>query len=1274
MSARLLRPIASVFIASAAFVSTLFAEPAAAPSGGTTAGGLIGTLEQLKSNAKARREAVESLKREADSLRKQIKETAPPETLEQIKKADELKASISDSVRQLEAARRELSEAQKATAALTEKLEEARKEAVALNARLETLNRTAQILEILKPAGDAKPEVATPAPAAPESKPAPTNVTREQEVYFETKVRPVLAENCFSCHGPEKQKLGLRLDSLEAMLKGGESGSALTPGDPDKSAIIVAIRYDGETKMPPKAKLPQEAIDALTEWVKMGAPWPASPKADDTLAQKPTAAAKPDPKEHWAFKPVGHPEPPEVADAAWNENSVDRFVFKKLEEKKLKPNPEADRRTLLRRATYDLTGLPPTMEEFAAFEADSSPDAYAKVVDRLLASPRYGERWGRYWLDVARYADTKGYVFQEERRYPFSFVYRDWVIRAFNEDLPYDQFLIQQIAADQLDLKDDKRPLAAMGFLTLGRRFLNNKHDIIDDRIDVVSRGTMGLTVACARCHDHKFDPIPTADYYSIYGVFAGSTEPKDLPLIADPDPSDPKYQEYVKVTGEARKRVDDYFNGKHQEFRERYRKQATGYWLAAYEGKKIASEDEFQAMARDRKLQHRTVRRWQSYLDESAKKFDPILAAWNAFNAIPDAEFEAKAAEIAAQIAANAGEQKHHPVISALFAGDPPKTMREVIDRYAGALNHVEKEWAALLGLHNGLAEESGRSDLPPPTQLPNVDHESLRQFLYGDAAPGQIPAGEVEQHMTLEEQAEIRNRRLQVDALEATHPGRPQRAHVLNDFEKQTNPKILKRGNPATPGDEVPRRFFEILSGADRKPFEKGSGRLEFAQAIASKDNPLTARVFVNRVWLHHFGRGIVETPSDFGLRCEPPSHPELLDHLASRFMEEGWSVKKLHRSIMLSKTYRQSSEVAPEIAAVDPENRWLSRFDRRRLDFEGLRDSLLAVADALDLETGGDPVEITEPPYSNRRTVYGMIERQNLPGLFRTFDFASPDVSSPGRFETTVPQQALFLMNSPFAEHAAREGGNAETRKKIAAVYRAIYRREPSDQEAKRGEEFLNSQSAVPAAPASRAWQYGYGEYSPESHTVVAFNPFPHWSGTGWRGGEKVPDPEIGWAFLTAKGGHPGGDIKHCAIRRWIAPRNGQIKIAATLVHPVNEPKQGDGVEGRIIHSRLGETGSWIAEHEIKETNIENLDVQEGDRLDFVVACRTNEGFDSFEWSPRIEYAASSDAANEIGDEPRAWDAAADFMGPGMEPLTPLGQFAQALMLSNEFAFVD
>jgi hypothetical protein len=489
---------------------------------------------------------------------------------------------------------------------------------------------------------------------------------------------------------------------------------------------------------------------------------------------------------------------------------------------------------------------------------------------------------------VARYADSKGYVFQEERRYPYAYTYRDYVVDAFNRDVPFDRFIVEQLAADRLVAMKQAEPKAqaALGYLTLGRRFLNNIHDIIDDRIDVVTRGLMGMTVQCARCHDHKYDPIPTKDYYSLYGVFASSTEPRDLPLIGEPAQTE----------------------------------------ASAVFQKKLAE------------------------LQAAVKKFEA----------------------------------------------------------------DNKKELAAR--------------------------NRKVRD--------------------------ELRALQKKVDAFQASSPAAPPRAMVLVDSPQPMTPRVFGRGSPNNPGPEVPRQFLAVASGPARQPFKDGSGRLEMARAIAARDNPLTARVMVNRVWLHLLGAGLVTSPSDFGIRSEPPSHPELLDYLAAQFVEEGWSVKKLIRSIVLSNTYQQDSGVKNQESGVsDPENRLLGRAHRRRLDLEAMRDAMLFVSGNLDHKAGGPAVDITKSPFSGRRTLYGFIDRQNLPGLFRTFDFASPDTTSPQRYQTTVPQQALFLLNSPFVQEQSRSllkrlDETSDVAEKIQQLHRLIYARSAEPEEVRLGEAFLQA----------------------------------------------------------------------------------------------------------------------------------------------------------------------------------------------------------------------
>ncbi len=934
--------------------------------------------------------------------------------------------------------------------------------------------------------------------------PAAWALSPQETEFFEKSVRPVLSEHCIKCHGPEKQKSELRLDSRAAVLKGGDNGPVVVPGKPDESDLIKSIRHEGDSKMPEKEpKLQDEQIAALSEWVRMGVPWPENDQAK--LSSQQEAAAK-----HWSFQPIADPQPPAVKDEKkWAQSPMDQFVLARLEAAGLEPAPKADKRTLIRRATYDLTGLPPTAEEVQAFENDSSPDAFAHVVDRLLASPRYGERWGRYWLDVARYADTRGYLAGgEERRYPYSYTYRDWVISALNQDLPYDQFLIQQMAADLAPTKDDPRTLAALGFITLGRRFLNIQPDIIDDRIDVVCRGTMALTTGCARCHDHKFDPITQKDYYALYGVFASSIEPKDLP-------------------------------------------------------------------------------------------------------ALPDSRDAATAAEYNRQLAEH----------------------QEEINKFE---KEKQSEQAVLLSL-------------------------SLN-------SPVALPVSLVEQTFNRADRDALTKLKVKIEGLNAGPLAAPH-AMALADAEHPVTPHVFIRGNATRPGEAVPRRFLAVLCKGNPKPFEHGSGRLEMAQSIASKDNPLTARVIVNRVWQHHFGYGIVRTPSDFGVKGEPPTHPEMLDWLASRFLENGWSLKKLHRLILLTSTWQQSSEVSAKAAQADPENRLLSRMNRQRLDFEAIRDSLLFASGKLDLTMGGRGVELMSTPYSQRRAVYGFIDRQNLPGTLRTFDFASPDSTSPQRHVTTVPQQALFMLNSPFVVEqsralAAPRASKAPSESDVQEFYERVYARRAEPAEVDDALQFLAAQQSLPheEESASALWQYGWGAYDAEAKTD-SFQAFPHWSGQAWQGGAKMPDPVLVFASITAKGGHPGMNNQHAVIRRWIAPADLTVSITGTLKRPSDK---GDGVLGRIVSSRAGQVGEFVAEPAgTVETSVESLEVKKGDTVDFLVECRGNDAFDSFEWLPVLH--------SPKGE----WSAEAGFSGPPPPrppPLTAWERYAQVLLASNEFIFVD
>jgi hypothetical protein len=752
---------------------------------------------------------------------------------------------------------------------------------------------------------------------------------------------------------------------------------------------------------------------------------------------------------HWAFQPVKQLAIPTVKNPGWVQSPVDAFILARLESAGLQPAQPANKRTLIRRATYDLIGLPPTPEEVAAFMADESPNAFARVVDRLLGSLHYGERWGRYWLDVARYASTDS---------PYAFTYRDYVIRAFNDDLPYNEFLLQQLAADQLDLGGNPQPLAGLGFLTGGRQFENNFQDTLDDRIDVVTRGTMALTVTCARCHDHKYDPIPTRDYYSLHGVFASSIAPDELPVIGmAPDPI--AYAEYLAKRKPLQAKWDNFIHTQEADVLRQHRQLTAQYLLLSREPAKLAEFEGEDFGLSDRKILRTGSARWLKALEKMDPKSDPIFAPWFAFAALPTAEFADRAKEFSANLAGNSPARPLNSLVVRALADKPPASLREVAERYGKLLGDVDQRW-----------HEKLQSDADSQT-LPQADEEALRQVFYGKDSPGNFPADVIRNLYNVPAMMQILPLRAEIMRLDATHPGAPRRAMALVDSPQPKNSHVFIRGNPNRLGEEAPRQFIEILSGGKREPFTHGSGRLELARAIASKENPLTARVMVNRIWLHHFGAGLVTTPDDFGLRSDPPSHPELLDYLAWRFMQDGWSLKKLHRVLMLSSVYQQQSDDHLRNEKLDPENRLLSKMNRQRLDFESTRDTLLMVANNLDHSFGGRPVNLLKPGEGifggSRRTVYGVIDRNDLLALLRVFDFANPDLCTAQRDATTVPQQALFFLNSPFVMEQASSIVNQpafqrldDETKRVRYLYQRVYQRDPSAKEIQQGLRFLHS----------------------------------------------------------------------------------------------------------------------------------------------------------------------------------------------------------------------
>jgi hypothetical protein len=1022
--------------------------------------------------------------------------------------------------------------------------------------------------------------------------------------FYEAKIRPLLAERCSSCHGEKSEKLKgeLKLDSPAGIRKGGANGPVVAAGDPDRSALVVAARWaDEATRMPPKKRMPPEEVALLEEWVRRGAPLPAD--------RPPTAAAPEAALTHWAFQPVRDAAPPPAAGAL---TDVDRFVFAKLESKGLHPNPPADPRTLLRRLSYDLTGLPPSAEELDAFAAAPDLD---RAVEKLLASPAYGERWGRHWLDVARYADTKGYVYagRDEPRFVHAWVYRDWVVRAFNEDLPYDRFLALQIAADRLGA--GSRDLPAMGFLTVGRRFINNIHDIIDDRIDTLGRGMLGLSLSCARCHDHKFDPVPIEDYYSLYGMFASSRESTKP---AGELPAGAEGRAYSAEREKRRAALETLFERKRKELLARIRSQAAMYFEAAAEAEKLPTEEFYQLLDAN-EVNPVFARQWAQSIWASQKDFHPVFAPWHALKSIPEKELAAKGpAWVLEQ-----RDRLHPRIVQALLETPAPSTFKEVARRYGRAFTDpAAKDLAAIL------------------------------QGEFVTFPPGAI--SEVEWFFDEGTRVELGKAQVAIDQLALQHPGAPPYAAVLEDRPAPATARVFRRGNPANKGAEVPRQVLGLLEPG-RKPVADGSGRLELARSIVDPANPLTARVWANRVWMHHFGRGIVATPSDFGLRAEAPSHPELLDFLARFLVKNGWSTKALHRLIVRSAAYRQSSADQPAARLADPENRLLWRMNRRRLDLEQMRDSILLASGKLDPALGGRPTSFDAP----RRTLYGLVDRLNVPSMLRTFDFTNVDAHSPQRHLTTVPQQALYLLNSPFLVGQARAlagvvpEGPPES--KVALLYRRLLGRAPDAPEVEVGVRWLSRPSAPRPEWKPGVWQYGYGEAGKGT-----FTPLPHFTGSAWQGGPAWPDAALGWVQLTAKGGHTGNDFQHDAIRRWTAPEDLTVSISGLLAH---RPAAGNGVRARILHSGRGELASWTLKTLEAESRLQGLPVKKGETIDFVVDFNGMLDSNEFLWAPVIK--AGKD---------KEWNAEKDFGGPPPAALTSLERYAQTLLVSNEFFFLD
>lgn len=781
------------------------------------------------------------------------------------------------------------------------------------------------------------------ASAADEAPNSAKPVTDEGIRFFETKIRPLLVNHCNDCHGEDLQESELRLDSLSGILTGGKAGPAIVPSKPARSLLLTAVKYqDNDLKMPPDEKLSDQQIQDLTRWIEMGSPHPDSGSV--TVARPQSQIDIEAGRKHWAFQPLVKPDVPAFDSPM--QNPIDAFINTRLQQHPLHALGSADKRTLIRRATFDLIGLPPTPEEIESFLADDSDDAFPRVVDRLLSSPHYGERWGRHWLDVARYADSNG--LDENVAHGNAWRYRDYVVNAFNNDKPYDEFIVEQLAGDLLDSGDDlalrHERLVATGYLVLGPKVLAEvdkaklEMDIVDEQLDTVGRSLMGLTLGCARCHSHKFDPIGHDDYYALAGIFKSTKTMATLKTVAK--------------------------------------------W---YENP-IATPEEF------------------------------------------------------------AQKKEHEQSVAA-----KKQTIETLI--------------------------ATAKSELPPPM---------------GETVPENV-----EKRFPEETQTELKKLREELKTLEANPPAISSAMGVTDGEIADTS--IHLRGSHLTLGDVVPRRFPRVLAGDDQPPIpDDKSGRLAFARWLTNGTNPLTARVMVNRIWRWHFGKGLVETVDNFGLQGKPPTHPELLDWLAVRFVESGWSVKEMHRLIMSSAAYQRRSGFDADNADVDVANKFYWRFDVQRLDAESIRDALLAVSGTLDPTLGGSLLKVKNHEFVfnhtsqdkskyrsiRRRSIYVPVIRNHLYDVFQLFDYTDASVLNGNRETSTIAPQALFLMNSDLVDDlttamATRLTEEAPTDSdRIERLFALAYGRPATDIEATQARQFLTRFEALLPEPSDdatkRAWQ--------------------------------------------------------------------------------------------------------------------------------------------------------------------------------------------------------
>ncbi len=892
--------------------------------------------------------------------------------------------------------------------------------------------------------------------------------------FFEKRIRPLIADRCFTCHSAQAEKLkgGLLLDTREGVLKGGDQGPAIVPGNPEKSLLIKAVRWvDPDLQMPPKKRLDPEQVADLEAWVKMGAPDPRGGVAKPPPLKKPMGMSVEDGRKLWAYRLPVKSALPALRDAAWPSGDIDRFILAGLEAKGLKPAPAADRAVLARRLFYDLHGLPPSPEEVDAFVADASSDAVEKLVDRLLASPRFGERWGRHWLDVARFAESltlRGFIMKDAWRY------RDYVIASFNADVPFDRFVREQVAGDLMGdgtLEERRRRAVAVTFLVMGNTNLEEQDkkqlemDVVDEQLETVCRGILAQTVTCARCHDHKFDPIPTRDYYALAGIFKNSRTLEhsnvskwlEVPLPAEPErEAEAKKHDDRIAALQARIKAE---KGKAPTLAETPAGKTKGALAVADVPGVVVDSAKAEKVGDWMQSTYSGVYIGDGYLhDKNEGKGEKSLTF--------HPELVAGRYEVRLAYSPGTSRSKEVPVTILSADGEKDVTVNEQENP------PIEGRFVSL-----------GQHRFENNQGYVIVSNEGTRGHVTADAMVF-IPVEKLETAKSsaatakATETAPVRELEAELKKLQESGAKR-ETVMAVREEKAIADLKIHHRGSVHTLGDPAPRGVLQVALHGEAPRMPAGqSGRKELADWLASRDNPLTARVFVNRAWHWLFGAGIVRTTDNFGTTGEKPSNPELLDHLAVRFVEDGWSVKKLVRTIVTSSVYRMASGVASE---ADPENRLLGRANRRRMDAEGIRDAMLVLSGRLKLEAGGPtfPASLSAD-YSYRhagleRGVYVPVFRNALPELFEVFDFADTSVPTGRRESSTVAPQALYLMNNAFvleqAGHAATRllsESHKDDRARAARAYRLALGRLPTE-----GETALLLRHVSGAKDAKAAW---------------------------------------------------------------------------------------------------------------------------------------------------------------------------------------------------------